>query len=51
PAVPLRYASRNWDLSWVFLRTDGFAILRTLDPYTRTFRDHETRLACRWFAR
>lgn len=51
PAVPLRYASFNWDLAWVFLRTDGFTSLRTLNPYTRQFTDHSTRLACRWFVR
>lgn len=50
-AVPLRYASGNWDLAWVFLRTDGYAVVRRLDPYTRVWTDHETRLGCRWFAR
>jgi hypothetical protein len=51
PAIPLQFASRNWDVVWVFLRTDGFAVVRALDPYTRTFRDHEARFACRWFVR
>lgn len=50
-AVPLRYASGNWDVAWVFLRTDGRAIVRRLDPYTRTWEDHEARFGCRWFAR
>lgn len=49
PAIPLVYGSGQWDVSWVFLRTDGFAVRRTLNPYTRTFSDHELRLACRWF--
>ncbi len=50
-AVPLRYASGNWDVAWVFLRTDGAARVRRLDPYTRTWEDHEARFGCRWFAR
>ena len=50
-AVPLRYGSRNWDVAWVFLRTDGEAHVRRVDPYTREWNDRPTRLACRWFAR
>ena len=34
-AIPLRYGSGNWDVAWVFLRTDGEAQVRRLDPYTR----------------
>ena len=51
PAVPLRYASGNWDVAWVFLRTDGFAIVRRLDPQKREWSDREERFAMRWFAR
>ena len=51
PNVPMKYASQNWDVSWVFLRTDGFAVVRTLNPFTRKFTDRETRVACRWFVR
>ncbi|MBA3235886.1 MAG: hypothetical protein H0T59_07835 [Chloroflexi bacterium] len=51
PAVPLRYASGNWDVAWVFLRTDGLARVRRLDPYTRRWDDRDERFACRWFAR
>ena len=51
PAIPLRYASFNWDVSWAFLRTDGFAVLRSLNPYTRVFSDRETHFSCRWFVR
>lgn len=51
PAIPLHYRSRNWDVTWVYLRTDGNACLRSLDPYTRRFSDKPRRLACRWFAR
>jgi hypothetical protein len=51
PADPLRYRSGGWDVAWVFLRTDGQAVLRTLEPYTRTWADRPARFACRWFAR
>lgn len=51
PGIPLKYRSRQWDVSWVFLRTNGHATVRSLDPYTRVFRDWETRLSCRWFVR
>jgi hypothetical protein len=50
-AVPLRYRSANWDVAWVYLRTDGLARVRRLDPYTRAWEDREARFACRWFAR
>lgn len=51
PAIPMKYRSRGWDVAWVIVRTDGKVKIRSLDPYTRTFRDRETRLACRWFVR
>lgn len=51
PAIPLRYGSGGWDVAWVFLRTDGLATVRRLDPYTRGWEDRPARLACRWFAR
>lgn len=51
PAVPLHYASCNWDVAWVYLCTDGRACLRVLDPHTRRFEDRDARFACRWFAR
>ena len=50
-AIPLRYRSGNWDVAWVFLRTDGQAQVRRIDPYTRVWTDRSARLACRWFAR
>ncbi|HEX7221863.1 MAG TPA: hypothetical protein VF231_01330 [Candidatus Limnocylindrales bacterium] len=50
-ATPLRYASGNWDVAWIFLRTDGSATVRSLDPYTRAWHDRPARFACRWFAR
>lgn len=51
PAIPLGYRSGNWDVAWVFLRTDGLARVRRLDPYTRAWEDRDARFACRWFAR
>jgi hypothetical protein len=51
PGTPMQYASQNWDVSWVSVRTDGFAVVRTLNPFTRRFTDRETRLALRWFVR
>jgi hypothetical protein len=50
-ADPLRYGSGRWDVAWVFLRTDGAAVVRRLEPYSRTWTDSPTRFACRWFAR
>jgi hypothetical protein len=49
--VPLRYHSGNWDVAWVFLRTDGQAHVRRIDPYTRAWEDRPARFACRWFVR
>jgi len=51
PAIPLEYRSNGWDVAWVYLRTDGVATLRLLNPYTRQFTDRPARFACRWFAR
>jgi hypothetical protein len=51
PAAPMKYRSRQWDVAWLVLSTDGKVLVRSLDPYTRKFRDWETRLACRWFVR
>ena len=51
PAEPLHYASSNWDVAWVFVRSDGQATVRRLDPYARRWEDRPARFACRWFAR
>lgn len=51
PAVPLRFGSRNWDVAWVYMRTDGRAVMRRLDPCTRRFADETAAFACRWFVR
>jgi hypothetical protein len=49
--VPIRYRSGNWDVAWVFLRTDGQSQVRRIEPYTRTWQDRPARFACRWFVR
>jgi hypothetical protein len=49
--VPIRYRSGNWDIAWVFLRTDGRAQVRRIDPYTRAWQDRPAMFACRWFVR
>lgn len=51
PEIPVRYRSGTWDAAWVFLRTDGQARVRRVDPYTRRWDDRPGRFACRWFAR
>jgi hypothetical protein len=51
PADPLVYRSHGWDVAWVFVRTDGHAVVRVLEPYTRRFTDRPGRFAFRWFAR
>jgi hypothetical protein len=51
PSVPIRYRSGNWDVAWVFLRTDGRARVRRIDPYTRAWEDRDARFSCRWFVR
>jgi hypothetical protein len=51
PAVPMGYGSGCWDLSWVIVRTDGSAAVRSLDPYTQKFHDWTGRFPCRWFVR
>jgi hypothetical protein len=50
-SVPIRYRSGNWDVAWVFLRTDGEARVRRIDPYTREWEGRAARFSCRWFVR
>ena len=51
PAIPLVYGSEAWDFGWAMVRTDGFAALLLVDPYTLEFRRVEGRYAARWFVR
>ena len=51
PAVPLKYASENWDYSWAVVRTDGHAELLRYNPYTLQPSRDVRKLAVRWFAR
>ncbi|MFN7803921.1 MAG: hypothetical protein ACK5TO_07900 [Planctomycetaceae bacterium] len=51
PAVPLRYASGQWDYAWLLPRTDGACALLVYDPYTLRPRRLHERFAMRWFCR
>jgi len=51
PAIPVVYESGNWDYGWAMPRTDGFAALLLLDPYTLEFHRKEKRYPMRWFVR
>jgi len=51
PAVPLRYASANWDFGWLMPRTDGVVATWRCDPYTLAFSKGSARHGIRWFAR
>ena len=50
-AVPVRYASRDWDFGWLMPRTDGVVARSLVDPYTLNFRKSESHYAMRWFVR
>jgi hypothetical protein len=51
PAIPLRYASGNWDYTWLVARTDGHVAQLRYDPYTLLPHRTTTRHALRWFVR
>ena len=51
PAIPLKYASNNWDYSWVVVRTDGHTAQLRYNPYTLQPSRTSQQLAVRWFAR
>lgn len=51
PAIPLRYASGNWDYTWLVARTDGHVAQLRYDPYTLLPTRRTTRHALRWFVR
>ncbi|MBO9606470.1 MAG: hypothetical protein J7639_10985 [Paenibacillaceae bacterium] len=51
PSVPLRYRSGNWDYGWLMPRTDGYADMLLLDPYTLRYRRKNGRFAMRWFVK
>lgn len=50
PAIPLTYATDNWDYCWAIPHTDGVVSILTLDPYTLRFSRKEYRCSVRWFA-
>ena len=49
PAVPLRYASRNWDFGWLVARSDGHVQRWLVNPHTLQFTRSTMRHAMRWF--
>ncbi|MBM4072961.1 MAG: hypothetical protein FJ271_29145 [Planctomycetes bacterium] len=51
PALPMTYASRNWDYSWLIVRSDGHAALLVYDPYSLQPRRQFGRFELRWFCR
>ena len=51
PAIPMRYASRNWDFGWLMPRTDGTVERWLCDPYTLKFEKSRGADAVRWFVR
>lgn len=51
PSMPLSYRSNGWDMSWLMLKTDGSAALRSCNPYTLKFTDSNANYALRWFVR
>ena len=36
PRIRCATGSGDWDVAWVFLRTDGHAVVRSIEPYGRT---------------
>ena len=51
PTIPLQYSSGGWEACWIMARSDGFAVLRKLNPLTLKFNDIEGQFAMRWFIR
>jgi len=51
PAIPLQYASGNWDFGSLMVRTDGLVARWLADPYTLKFTKSESRHDVRWFVR
>ncbi|MBO9606756.1 MAG: hypothetical protein J7639_12435 [Paenibacillaceae bacterium] len=51
PAIPLRYASGNWDYGWLMPRTDGYVAMLLFDPHTLQSTRKEGHFPIRWFVR
>ena len=51
PAIPLRYASGNWDFGWLMARSDGLVARSLVDPQSLQFHNSESRHAMRWLVR
>ena len=51
PTIPLQYATRAWDITWLVARTDGVGVLRRVDPYTLKFEESSGHYPMRWFVK
>ena len=51
PAIPLQYASGNWDFGWLMVRSDGHVARWLCDPYSLEFTKSDAECPIRWFAR
>lgn len=51
PAIPMEYASHNWDFGWAIVRSDGHVAGLYYDPYTLKPQKVFGRHAIRWFIR
>ncbi|MBC8352338.1 MAG: hypothetical protein H8E66_10135 [Planctomycetes bacterium] len=51
PAVPLRYASGNWDYAWLVARSDGRVSRLVYDPYTLQPTESSGKYEVKWFYR
>jgi hypothetical protein len=49
PNIPMQYESKNWDMGWLMVRTDGFVARWLCNPYNLKFHKSEMRCAVRWF--
>jgi hypothetical protein len=50
PGMPLLYSSEKWSYGWLIVRSDGYSVIRSYNPFTCKFADYETRFSIRWFA-
>lgn len=51
PNIPMQYESKNWDMGWLMVRTDGFVARWLCNPYNLKFQRSEMRCPIRWFIR
>lgn len=51
PAIPLRYASGNWDYAWLVARSDGRVSRLVYNPYTLKPQESSGQYEIKWFYR